>query len=244
MKGSTFGFLALLGAASTCGTMAHAQGGASADNGSVNGSIAMQAAQPEPKKRKFPRIGPEVGYQYFLDSKTRERFGSSVLSFGVGGSGVGAGFNGNVGVDFSILRADQTTGGVRDKAFLVILGPEYRRAYIPAKAIKAIKAQMRARAEQSGAPVSNDSNELPPQVLEQIANAPVLPYYGASLNAIYGNIDAPNARLDDSGFGIGGSLFAGVSFKRRAFLEARVRVTNDIKSYNFSTAGLTFGLRF
>ena len=144
MNSSSFRFLALLGVASTCGTMAHAQGAAPADNGSVNGSMSMQS---EAKKRKFPRIGPEVGYQYFLDSKTRERFGSSVLSFGLGGSGVGAGLNGNVGVDFSLLRAEQTTGSVRDKAFLVILGPEYRRAYIPVKAIKAIKAQMRAQAE-------------------------------------------------------------------------------------------------
>lgn len=64
------------------------------------------------------------------------------------------------------------------------------------------------------------------------------------MSALYAKVKVPGENIDGSGFGVGGSVFVGVSFKERAFLEARLRGTTSVRSANFSRAGLTFGVRF
>ena len=71
-----------------------------------------------------------------------------------------------------------------------------------------------------------------------------VPYYGASVNAVYAQVETPFNGKDSNGFGGAASVFAGVAFNRRVYLEGRLRATTKIEDYNFSNASLTVGVRF
>jgi hypothetical protein len=176
----------------------------------------------KPKKRRIPPLGPEFEVFYLLDSKTRDRFGST--------SGIGPGFGSTIPrmkarirPDFSLLRADKTVDGEKNKLFVLSVGPEYRNVLVPS----------RYRSDSSG--LSNGQATKVPSFV---------PYYGVGLNAIYAKVKVPGEGLDESGFGVGGTLMLGVAIKRNAVIEARVRATTKVEGYGFSGVGLTFGLRF
>jgi len=197
-----------------------------------------QRATGEPekaKKRRIPPIGPELEAIYLLDSKTRSRFGSTVLSIGPGIGSPIPPLKGKISPDFSILQAKERQNGFDNKLFVVSLGPQYKSVYIPRKF-----------RSQAGRPSSTEGAGGPPTGGSQFGGGPppFLPYYGIGLNAIYAKVKVPGDGLDDSGLGIGGSLMVGVSIKKNALIEARVRATSKIKGYSFSGVGLTFGLRF
>ncbi len=190
----------------------------------------------------FPRLGVDVGYAYLLDSKARAAFGSGVTEFGVGFGNITPTIDGKVGIDVSIMRPRETENGVRSDALVVSVGPEYRKIYIPS----AIKAQI----EQQRQSVPNQTfppGTFPPgtQMPKGVGGPPpILPYYGASANLVYAQVDAPNVGVNGNGFGIGGSLFAGLTFNDRFFVEGRLRGTSSVESFNFSRAGIEAGLRF
>ena len=164
-------------------------------------------------QRGFPRIGPEIGYSYLLDSKARNAFGSSVTNFGIGfgQSEIAPAVNGRIGLDLSILRPREDSAFGENKALVVFAGPQFSRVV--------------------GVKTVNDLTRF-------------VPYYGASVNAVYAQVEVPGAGQDGNGYGVGASLFAGASFNRRVYLEGRVRAATQVEDYNFSTASLTFGLRF
>ena len=72
----------------------------------------------------------------------------------------------------------------------------------------------------------------------------LVPYYGASVNAVYAQVETPFNNKDSNGFGAAASVFTGVAFNRRVYLEGRLRATTKIEDYNFSNASLTVGVRF
>ena len=163
-------------------------------------------------QRGFPRIGPEVGYSYLLDSQARNAFGSSVTNFGIGfGASEIRPVDGRIGLDLSILRPREDSAFGENKALVIFAGPQFSKII----GVKAV----------------NDLTRF-------------VPYYGASVNAVYAQVEVPGAGRDGNGFGAGASAFAGASFNRRVYLEGRVRATTKVESYNFSTASLTLGVRF
>ncbi len=176
------------------------------------GFFACCAPTVAQAQRGFPRIGPEIGYSYLLDSKTRNAFGSSVTNFGIGfGASEIAPTDGRIGLDLSILRPREDTGFGENRALVVFAGPQFSRLV----GVKAV----------------NDLTRF-------------VPYYGASINAVYAQVETPFNGADGNGYGVGGSVYAGAAFNRRVYVEGRVRATTEVESYNFSTASVTLGLRF
>lgn len=176
-------------------------------------AFALSIALPAHAQRRFPRIGPEVGYSYLLDSKTRDAFGSSVTNFGIGfgSSEISPAVNGRIGLDLSILRPREDSAFGENKALVIFAGPQFSRVV--------------------GVKTVNDLTRL-------------VPYYGASVNAVYAQVETPFNGQNSNGYGAAASVFAGASFNRRVYLEGRVRAATDVEDYNFSTASLTLGLRF
>ncbi len=179
----------------------------------IAGLAALCAPSVAHAQRGFPSIGPEVGYTYLLDSKTRDAFGSSVTNFGVafGSSEIGPAVNGRIGLDLSILRPREDSAFGENKALVVFVGPQFSRVV--------------------GVKTVNDLTRL-------------VPYYGASVNAVYAQVETPFNGQDSNGYGAAASVFAGASFNRRVYLEGRVRAATKVEDYNFSSASLTLGLRF
>lgn len=163
--------------------------------------------------QRLPRIGPEIGTSYLLDSKTRNTFGSSVTNFGIGfgSSEVVPALNGRLGLDLSILRPREDTAFGENKALVIFAGPQFSRVL-----------------------GNNAVNEL----------TRFVPYYGASVNAVYAQVKVPGAGINSNGIGAGASAFAGASFNKRVYLEGRLRAATKVEDYNFSTASLTLGVRF
>lgn len=177
----------------------------------VVGALALLGSTAHAQGRAFPPIGPDIGYSYFLDSKTRSVFGSSATEYGIGFGKTTPSLGGRVGLDLSIVRPKQDTVTGENKALVIFAGPQLARIV--------------------GVKTVNDLTG-------------VVPYYGASLNAIYAQVETPFSGSNGNGYGAGASVFAGASFNRRLFLEGRLRAATKIESYSFSTASLTLGIRF
>ena len=202
------------------------------------GAAAVCLSSAAIAQPSFPRIGADIGYSYLLDSKTRNAFGSGVVDYGVGFGNITPTIDGRLGLDVSILRPRETENGVRSDALVVSVGPEYRKTYIPS----AVRARIEQQQQQEFPP-----GVIPPgtQMPQGIGGPPpILPYYGASANLVYAQVDAPAQNADGNGFGIGGSLFAGVTFNNRFFVEGRLRATSSVEGFNFSRAGIEAGIRF
>lgn len=192
--------------------------------------------------QRKPSIGADIGYAYLLDSKARSAFGSGVVDYGLGFGSIAPSLEGKVGLDISILRPRDTQNGVKSDALVISVGPEYRKVYLPGNSIDRVIAQQQQNQQQQlppdafppGTPIPRNVGGLPS----------TLPYYGASVNLIYAQVNAPDAGVDGNGFGVGGSVFAGLTFNSRFYLEGRVRATSDVESFNFSRAGVEAGVRF
>lgn len=85
---------------------------------------APEEQNPPPRRSRF-RIGPQVGVYLPTDSRTRDRFGDSWVSFGIGiGPIRPAEIGGRVGVDLNILYKSRGD----NRALLIPFGLSYRRA--------------------------------------------------------------------------------------------------------------------
>ena len=185
--------------------------------------------------QNLPRIGADIGYSYLLDSKARSVFGSGVTDIGLGFGNVNPSVDGKVGLDVSILRPKQTDNGIKSDALVISAGPEYRKLLLSGSNRSGAKSQVKL--PRSTFPSSTN--------FSNIGDLPsTLPYYGASVNLVYAQVNAPTAGVDGNGFGVGGSVFAGVAFNNRFYLEGRVRANSAVEGFNFSRAGVTAGIRF
>jgi len=216
----------------------------SALNTSNPASIAAQieAGRPREARRRIPPIGVDLEVSTFLSAKTRSRFGASTFSIGPGIGNIAPSLRGKLSPDIAITTSNRTVNSFRNKLFIVSLGAQYRRVFIPPAILRQIKAaRQRAIEGGGGAPGAGAPTGPPPGFS---GPPPILPFYGASLSALYARVKVPGDGLNKSGIGAGTSVFAGVAFKNSAFVELRVRATTSVKSYNFSRAGITFGVRF
>jgi len=115
------------------------------------GTASVQLQQPPtPKKRRFPPLGVDLEFARFLDSKTRNRFGAGVFSIGPGLGSVAPTIEGKIGPDISITNASRTIGGFKNKLFVVSVGPEYKRVYIPPAVLRKIREAQAAGARARG----------------------------------------------------------------------------------------------
>jgi hypothetical protein len=229
-------------------------------------SLASGVELPKPRKRRIPLFGPEIESNLFFSSKTRNRFRPDSLNLNFGFGDPTPSLKGSIRPDVAVTIARHTVNGDTNKLFLISLGPEFRQIYIPPKIKRLIKAQIQAiqagrtpNGTASGASVPPTGGSPPPPAFPPGGGSaggfppggfspggvpPVVPYYGVGVNLLYAHIKSPLEGINGSGFGAGGSVFAGVVFRRRFSLEARVRATTSVKGYNFSRAGLILGVRF
>ena len=225
-------------------------------------SPASRVEPPKPKKRRIPLFGPQVEFSQFLSSKTRSRFHPDTMRLNFGFGDPTPSLKGKILPDISVVYARNMVDGDRNRLFVISLGPEFRQAYVPSKIRRLIK---QLQAYQAGGPPSGgvpsggasgapptSNGPTPPGSLPPgfppggfpTGGPPIAPYYGVGANLVYASIKSPQEGINSSGFGVGGSVFAGVVLRRRFSLEARVRATTSVKGYNFSRAGLTLGVRF
>jgi len=205
-------------------------------------SAQIEAGRPRERRRRLPRIGVDLEVATFLSAKTRSRFGASTFSIGPGIGDIAPSLRGELSPDIAITTADRGQNGFRNKLLVVSLGAQYRRVYIPPAILRQIKAARQRAIEAAGGGTDPGAPTGPPPGFS--GPPPLLPFYGASLSALYAKVRIPADALDKSGLGLGTSVFAGVAFRNRAFVELRLRATTSVKSYNFSRAGITFGVRF
>lgn len=207
-------------------------------------SIAAQieAGRPREQRRRIPPIGVDLEVATFLSSKTRSRFGASTFTIGPGIGNVAPSLRGKISPDIAITTSNRTLGDFQNKLFIVSVGAQYRRVFIPPAILRQIKAARQRAIEGAGGGTGTGAPSEPPPNFS--GPPPILPFYGASLSALYAKIKVPSDALDKSGIGLGTSVFAGVAFRNSAFVELRLRATTSVKSYNFSRVGVTFGVRF
>lgn len=220
-------------------------------------SPASGVQLPKPKKRRAPLFGPQIEFSQFLSSKTRSRFHPDTMRLNFGFGDPTPSLKGKILPDVSVIYTRNTVNGDKNRLFVISVGPEFRQAYVPPKIrrlIKQLQASQAGGPPSGGAPsggspgappTSNGSTPpgFPPGGFPA-GGPPIAPYYGVGANLVYANIKSPQEGINGSGFGVGGSVFAGVVLRRRFSLEARVRATTSVKGYNFSRAGLILGVRF
>lgn len=220
-------------------------------------SPASGVQLPKPKKRRAPLFGPQIEFSQFLSSKTRSRFRPDTMRLNFGFGDPTPTLKGKILPDISVVYARNMVDGDKNRLFVISLGPEFRQAYVPSKIrrlIKQLQAYQAGGAQARGAsgtpPTSNGPTPpgFPPPGFPPggfpTGGPPIAPYYGVGANLLYASIKSPLENINGSGFGVGGSVFAGVVFRRRFTLEARVRATTSVRGYNFSRAGLNLGVRF
>ena len=195
----------------------------------------LALAPQQKRKRRIPLLGADFEFTSWLDSKTRARFGATVVDISPGIGGTGASPQGELGFDLVLSGASRNQNDARNRFFLVELGPEFRRALISPRLLREIERQKRA---------TKDAPSGPAPASQEVKLPTLLPYYGASLDAVYANLKVPSDGVNGAGLGVGGSVFAGVSARNRLFIEGRLRATTPVKGFNFSSAALSLGLRF
>jgi hypothetical protein len=165
-------------------------------------------------------IGPEAGAYFPVSAKTRNRFGTGWVDYGPSlGSIYTARDGGAVLPDIHILNRSAGT----DRVLFVLVGAEYRKALIPL-------------------PNPKKSDTGKPAMLAMPA---WIPYAGAGLDLLIGDALSYEDNVH-SGIrqGFGGSVFSGVTYRNRAYIEARFIGTSTVKSFDLSGFSINVGLRF
>ncbi|HEV2471756.1 MAG TPA: hypothetical protein VGS41_03765 [Chthonomonadales bacterium] len=167
-------------------------------------------------------IGPDVGVFFPVSSKTRSRFGSSWLDIGASIGPVGGETHkGRFGFDFQLISGGQGP----DYAYLGLFGAQYRRALV--------RLHPRSTGNPQGGPT------------QQPWRRPgVVPYLGASVDLALAYMRSVEDNVP-SGVqsGAAGTLFLGVNFGSRAYLEARWLQSTNIRGFDFSGAEVSAGYR-
>lgn len=204
-----------------------------------------RAPEPTRKPRYVIYVGPDLGVYLPTSAKTRSRFGSSWFSFGAGITPVYASTTkGRFSPDLQFIS--QSSGD--DYAFFGLLGLEYRQALV-----KRHRRATKSDAGAPGAPAANaDSAEAQqkdkpktdhksePETLRNY-----IPYFGFTVDEAVGDLRSIEDNIH-SGVrtGVAGSAFLGVTFRNRAYFEARYTQTSVLKSFDLSGFILSAGVRF
>lgn len=193
-------------------------------------------SQPDPDKKpkRYFYIGPDFGVFLPTNSRTQSRFGSAWFDFGPGiGAIAGIRSGGKISPDLHFASQDNNGNHV----FLALLGVEYKYPLLSGRPAGKKSGDKEPKSGESG-------NE--PQTESKMRGRPsVLPYVGAS-----GDLAVVDLHSDEDNVhsgvrtGIAGSLFTGLRFGERAFLEARYRATSTIKTFDLSGVNISAGYRW
>jgi len=180
------------------------------------------ASPPEPKTPKpyVPLYGGNLGFEQLLSSSTRRTFGNSGISFTPGFGPVFAKKGMMLVPGFGFLNLSKESGGVKNKALLISLGPSLR--FGP---FNPFDAEM-----EDGNP------KLSPKLFS--------PYAEVGLRLVYSDVSVPTESVDSKRVTAGGVVTVGVGIRKNAFIQAKLTLLPKINSYDFSTCAVEFGVRF
>lgn len=174
----------------------------------------------KPKRPYIPFYGASVGFQQVLSSSARDRFGNSGISFSPGFGPAFAKPGLLILPGFSILTLRKDEDGERNKAFLLAVGPSFRYGFSKPFTLETV-----------------DGRPTPRFKLFS-------PYVEVGPRLVYADVSDHTDGFGAKRLSYGGSFTLGTSVTKNAFIEAKLRVMPKIESYNFSTVGVEFGLRF
>ena len=220
---------AFSGVASADGTVNPANPDASTSQSQTSTIPGPEGEHKSAHGRPSIYLGPEVGVYLPVSARTRNRFGTGWLDYGPSlGSIYTARDGGAITPDIHILG--RTSGA--DKVLFVLAGVEYRKALISLPRVETT--------------TKGGSGKEAPQVPIALKPLPVwIPYAGASFDIVVGDALSYEDNVH-SGIrqGLGGSVFSGVTYRNRAYIEARFIGTSTIKSFDLSGFSINVGLRF
>lgn len=168
----------------------------------------------------IPMYGANVGVQSLLSSESRKLFGNNSISFspGFGPAFTKQGLSIQPGV--SVFSAKHEVNGQENKAFIISLGPNFRYGLVKPLDVEMVDGEPKARFRAFA------------------------PFVEAGINLVYADLSIRSEGISKRQFTVGGSFAIGTSITKNAFLKLKVQVVPKIKSYDFSTAGVEFGVRF
>jgi len=201
-----------------------------------NPNAPAQPAAPQPPPARKPKyeifIGPNAGVYLPTSSKTQTRFGSDWLDYGVSFYPVYASpSKGRLSLDLQVLA--NTSGD--DSLFFGLIGLDYRRSMLREHTAKPEKAS----------PNAQPNAQPPVPQLARPRRPDYIPYFGFSADEVVGDLVAVEDGVH-SGVrtGVAGSAFIGVTWRNRAYIEARYLKLSELKGFDLSGFSLNVGCRF
>lgn len=180
-------------------------------------------ASPEPQMPKKPYVpiyGLNVGYDYLLSSRTRQIFGDGGLSVAPAFGPTFAKKGLLMLPNFSFFLSSKDMLGDTNRAIVASVGPSFRYGFAQPATVEVV----------DGKP--------------DVHFRTFVPYVQVGLNLVYTNLEVGAINLKENGFSYGGSFAIGTSITTHAFIQARARFMPTFKTYDLSTVGLEFGVRF
>jgi hypothetical protein len=172
------------------------------------------------KKPYVPIYGVNVGYEYLLSSRTREFFGDGGISVAPAFGPTFAKKGLLLLPGFSFFMTEKDMLGDTNRAIVASIGPSFRYGF--------------------GQPATVEIVDGEPKVRFRT----FVPYVQVGLNLVYTHLEFGAIDHKEAGFSYGGSVAVGTSITPHAFIQARARLMPTFKTYDFSTIGLEFGVRF
>jgi hypothetical protein len=174
-----------------------------------------QSAAPPPTRRPRLRVGPEIGFFLPTDDKTRARFGSTWVTFGIGFGSVlsRAQSQGQFLLDLDVYTRSRSG----NRAVIVPIGVQYRRSLI-------------GGGGGSGGDLADRSS--------------FVPYVGASANLVVVSLRVPDEDIDSTRVTAGAGVALGAMVGEAGYAEARYLFTGRTLGYDTSGFTVSVGLRF
>jgi hypothetical protein len=170
---------------------------------------------PPPTRRPRLRVGPEIGFFLPTDDKTRARFGSTWVTFGIGFGSVlsRAQSEGQFLLDLDVYTRSRSG----NRAVIVPIGVQYRRSLIGG--------------------VGGSGGDL-------AGKSSFVPYVGASANLVVVDLRVPDEDIDSTRVTAGAGLALGAMVGEAGYAEARYLLTGRTLGYDTSGFTVSVGLRF
>jgi hypothetical protein len=168
-----------------------------------------------------PRYGADLGFAYPLSARTREAFGDGGINFS---PGFGASFERKgllIMPDFNLYSAQKKVMGESNRAFIALVGPSFRFGFVDPFTTQ----------------IGEDGEA-------KVRFRTFAPYAQFTLGVGYADVSVRSADEEEKGLTYGVSFALGTSISRSAYVETRLRLMPKIASYDFSTIGISFGMRF
>jgi hypothetical protein len=172
---------------------------------------------PPPTRRPRLRVGPEIGFFLPTDDKTRTRFGSTWVTFGIGFGSVlsRAQSQGQFLLDLDVYARSRSG----NRAVVVPIGVQYRRSLL------------------GGGGGSGGGGDL-------AGRSSFVPYVGASANLVVVSLRVPDEDIDSTRVTAGAGVALGAMVGEAGYAEARYLFIGRTLGYDTSGFTVSVGLRF